>query len=501
MKVYDLTLSYITNNSKLLLENQNLSSNLAISSDTIQTKDRELEHTRSTMEERESQHDRMIRDVDRKHRDLLNEYKKLEQNLECVRGKGLKYDEVNERVGELTKKERTLIRDADNTKEYLNTANKHNEGLSREVDNLKTNLDILRRDKEYLSKENIEVTERNKRLEEKNDKLSVDLEETKTKANGYLEKLLNTKDDFSTKYERRYLDELEEIKQRHQREVDTAKTTLSDIYEKRIMYLQEAKEEADFKLTKMEHDLKDKHADFEELLIAHRTSQKHQDDEISCLKTEVRMKTDELQRISALYEDNLSLVKSSQLNIEMQQDKIDLLKSEYYQLESKVRQETADITAQNAVLKERIGSYEMIEKELDEAIMNVGTGEGGSEIGNMLINTIQGAPTASKRRIQQSLLLANRLQVKTGECEGLEREIIKLRKELETIREENAMYKRLVEKTNQPYNYLVGNIETMEKELYQARKQIKDKDIRVETLRKDNDRLKNVKIYYIYIYI
>ena len=56
----------------------------------------------------------------------------------------------------------------------------------------------------------------------------------------------------------------------------------------------------------------------------------------------------------------------------------------------------------------------MIEKELDSAIMNIASGagiddDGTNAVGSALINTITSAPTSSKRRIQQSLLLANRL--------------------------------------------------------------------------------------------
>ena len=40
------------------------------------------------------------------------------------------------------------------------------------------------------------------------------------------------------------------------------------------------------------------------------------------------------------------------------------------------------------------------------------TGDGAYDIGNALIQTITQAPTTAKRRIQQSLLLANRLQQK-----------------------------------------------------------------------------------------
>jgi len=44
-------------------------------------------------------------------------------------------------------------------------------------------------------------------------------------------------------------------------------------------------------------------------------------------------------------------------------------------------------------------------------------GDGSYDVGNALIESITQAPTTAKRRIQQSLLLANRLQHKQKECE------------------------------------------------------------------------------------
>jgi hypothetical protein len=78
---------------------------------------------------------------------------------------------------------------------------------------------------------------------------------------------------------------------------------------------------------------------------------------------------------------------------------------------------TADIRAELAVCKERLAQYELIEKELDSAIMHVANNDGNLDggpdaVGSALIATITSAPTAAKRRIQQSLLLANRLQTK-----------------------------------------------------------------------------------------
>lgn len=88
----------------------------------------------------------------------------------------------------------------------------------------------------------------------------------------------------------------------------------------------------------------------------------------------------------------MMLVKELKLENETFKQKIDVLKSEYYKLESMERQNGADTRAELAVCKERLGNYELIEKELDQAIMHVANndtldaGEGlMSDVGHALI--------------------------------------------------------------------------------------------------------------------
>ena len=69
------------------------------------------------------------------------------------------------------------------------------------------------------------------------------------------------------------------------------------------------------------------------------------------------------------------------------------MRTEYYKLEGTHRQGTADIRAELAVCKERLAQYELIEKELDAAIMHVANAdtsiEGGPDaVGSALIATI-----------------------------------------------------------------------------------------------------------------
>lgn len=117
------------------------------------------------------------------------------------------------------------------------------------------------------------------------------------------------------------------------------------------------------------------------------------------MRLEVRLKTDEVMRITHLYEDNLLLVKELKLENEAIKQKQELLKSEYYKLESSARTKYADVIAELALYKEWVSQYESIEKDLDDIIIQTAESTMRDADGHIL-DAISHAPTASKRWIQ-----------------------------------------------------------------------------------------------------
>jgi progesterone-induced-blocking factor 1 len=241
-------------------------------------------------------------------------------------------------------------------------------------------------------------------MEDKVDRLEQSLLDAKKQAEKYMDRVLNANDDIKSKFENQYSNEIQELKDRQAKELELAKSTLVDIYERRVDDLRDRKDDLERRNHKLEADLRDKTKSYEDLIFEFRQLQKTGDEEMGHLKLDVRSKQDAVNRIQHLYEDNLLLVKETKLENEALRAKLDILKSEYYKLESTARQGSADIKAELAVAKERLANYEMIEKELDQAIMHVAEndqiqGEGAFDIGNALIQTITSAPTTAKRRI------------------------------------------------------------------------------------------------------
>lgn len=196
-----------------------------------------------------------------------------------------------------------------------------------------------------------------------------------------------------------------DLKDRYARDLELVKQNLIDIYETKTAHLTERRDELDFRNNKLEKQIVDKNKAYEDLLFEFRQLQKASDEELGLLRVAARAKEDEIIRVTHLYEENMILVKETKMESESLRQKIDVLKTEYFKLESVANKGNSEIKAELAVTKERLANYEMIEKELDQAIMNLASSEatidddGTNSIGNALIQTITTAPTASKRRI------------------------------------------------------------------------------------------------------
>ena len=87
--------------------------------------------------------------------------------------------------------------------------------------------------------------------------------------------------------------------------MESAKNHLVDIYERRVEHLRQQNADYERRSLKLEQDFRDKSTSYDELLVELRQLQKQCDEEIGRLKLAVLSKSDELQRVMHMYEENL----------------------------------------------------------------------------------------------------------------------------------------------------------------------------------------------------
>ena len=187
------------------------------------------------------------------------------------------------------------------------------------------------------------------------------------------------------------------------------------------------------------------------------------DGDLAETRIQLKIRSEELDRVNSVYQETLGNLNAHKLENEMLREKLGVVKGEYYRAEANGREEMSGLRAQVAVLKEQLANYELIEKEIDEAVVSLGKLNPNDN--GIFTQTLHSMPTANKRRIQQALGLAQRLQAKQREHEETQEQLRKSEAELEQVKDELKVAKGLLSKSDQPYSYLVSNLEEKEKEI------------------------------------
>lgn len=347
-----------------------------------------------------------------------------------------------------------------------------------------------------MTRERTALQDQVQRLEDKLDRAEQTMLDAKKQADKYMDKALNANDDIKQKFEQHQSSIVEDMKARHKTDMEQIKANLVEVYQAKQQHLQERKDELELHNQKLEKQLQDRSDAHQELLTEFRRMQKTTDEELGTQRVALRAREEEAQRVSHMYEENIILVKEVKMENESLKAKIDLLKTEYYKVEAVAREGTAELRAELAVAKERLANYDMIEKELDQAIMSaaeVREDDGSNDIGNALIQTITQAPTTAKIRIQQSLLLANRLQNKQRELESAQKELAKLQAKIENLEADAKLNTKLLQRSNQPQSYVLNDLAAAEKKMDYAERKIKTLEDQLRKASHENNQLKLAK--------
>ena len=105
--------------------------------------------------------------------------------------------------------------------------------------------------------------------------------------------------------------------------------------------------------------------------------------------------------------------RQSQVDFEAASQKLEVLRAEYYRLQSASAAKVATLEASHAALSERVGTYERLEEQLDQAVLQLGaaayeTGS-GAPVPSTAVQPFLRVPSSSQRRMEQCLGLARDL--------------------------------------------------------------------------------------------
>ena len=85
-----------------------------------------------------------------------------------------------------------------------------------------------------------------------------------------MERVLTCNDDIKVKFDQKYTTELQEIKDRYNKDLELVKQNLLDIYETKTLHLTERRDELELRNAKLDKQLADRQTAYEDLLTEFR---------------------------------------------------------------------------------------------------------------------------------------------------------------------------------------------------------------------------------------
>lgn len=296
---------------------------------------------------------------------IKNHSKKLDEFTPKV----LKYDELNEKYLKLIKEKENLSDTQKSISDLITNLKKEKDETLSKLDLIKIESEALKNDKFFLSRENATLGDKNRDLSDKIKCLEDEIKQLKKSNNEYIEKLTNKNYNIDNAYEEKLKNELLDMKTKYTEDMENLKKLYDEISQKRCIYLQDERDDYKQKNIKLEKIIKDKEESFEFLNNEIRNLNKKSDEEIAYLKIQLKIKSEELDRVSNIYEENSNLIKIFKAENESLKDKLDILRTELISKEAAFKEEISEYKSQINSMKEKILNYEHIENELDKVIV------------------------------------------------------------------------------------------------------------------------------------
>ncbi|KAM3837260.1 progesterone-induced-blocking factor 1 isoform 1-T1 [Vipera latastei] len=367
--------------------------------------------------------------------------------------------------------------------------------ISKEATTLQQSVTLLQKDKDYLNRQNMELSVRCAHEEDRLERLHLQLEDTKKAREEMYEKYVTSRDHYKTEYENKLHAELEQLRHKTSQELEQLRTATKEMYERENRNLREARDNA---VTEKERAViaeKDALSKYEQLLEQYRQLQLSTENKVTELLHQSKLKSFESERGQLIQEETSRNLSQCQLECEKYQRKLEVLTKEFYSLQGLSEKRISELQAQNSEYQARLDTYEKLEKELDEIIMQTAELENEDEAERVLFSYGYGAnvPTTAKRRLKQSVHLARRLLQLEKQNTLLAKDLERQKDEVARISQERDKANSFLNQVQQPYKYLIESVQERDSQIVVQKERIAQYEKDISQLNEEKKALLRVK--------
>jgi progesterone-induced-blocking factor 1 len=267
-----------------------------------------------------------------------------------------------------------------------------------------------------LQRQYMETQAKLKICEDKLEQTEKALEETKRTKEDLYEKMMHAREAYKVEYDLKLNQELIELKKKTEHEIEKLRVSTKEFYEREILTLKESRDGA--LIEKERHDLtiKELQIKCQEAANELRLVQVSCENRVSELKSDVKLKTFELERARMLSDEHVTNHQKVLLENEKLQKKCELVQNEFYAAQMHNDKRFMEIESELAEKKARLANYEKVEDEMDAVIKQVAEASENGQVGEeeaerMLMSYGYGTNVmmSAKRKIQQNVHLTKRV--------------------------------------------------------------------------------------------
>ncbi|NXU08991.1 PIBF1 factor, partial [Pardalotus punctatus] len=379
------------------------------------------------------------------------------------------------------------------------TQTKERNDLAKELATIQQSLNLLQKDKDYLNRQNMELSVRCAHEEDRLERLQIQLEDAKKAREEMYEKYVASRQvivyHYKAEYEKRLHEELEQIRLKTNQEIEQLRSTSKEMYERENRNLREARDNAVAEKERAAIAEKDSLRKYDQLLEQYRQMQLGTESKVAELLHQSKLKSFETEHVQLMQQETAKNLSQCQMECEKYQRKLEVLTKEFYSLQSSSETRIIELQTQNSEFQARLDTYEKLEKELDEIILQSAEMEDEVEAERVLFSYGYGAnvPTTAKRRLKQSVHLARRLLQLEKQNSLLVKDLEHQKEQVTQISQELERANSLLNQAQQPYKYLIETVQQRDSQISLQKEHIAQLEKDIGLLNKEKTALLRVK--------
>ncbi|KAG3094676.1 hypothetical protein PC122_g5681 [Phytophthora cactorum] len=443
--------------------------------------------------ERRLQHELELSEATRQ--ELENQIKALVDQVD-----GMK--EEQQRNEEIYSDQRGVQKESERLKRDLQVLQRAHDDLKSRFDEVSAGSSDLHQKIALLTADKTFLQDAKTQLEEQVAKMRVSQQEMQDKVNslqekndGNLSQNVQLQNETRLHFEKKFDDEMAKFMELSKREIERIRNDGQVVYERENRLLKEARDDAlkhaevlQARLDSVQSALDEKVLEATRMESTHTTA-------LAAARNELKMRHFEISQLKLTLEEKARDARNARLEVDMLTQKVEAHKEEFARLETTSTTHITHLEAALDVERNKLKEYELLEIDLDGAVVQTGEiaagGEGNQVDGSApsslkfqeVMTTFGAIPTTTKRRFQQSVLLAQKVVKSQREAIALEQKLNEVTSDRSRLQQQIAELKAKLANLHQPQSYLIDKLTRREQELQGAMRRYEEAQEQLQQLR------------------